>query len=210
VLIIPGLSTSFVLLRAAATSALSSLVEGRAARIGRHALIMAATLAAAAMLAAREFSARSTASASSPPPPPADRQAAGQLRRADFDRVVYVWQGLRMVRAIPTAAFEADTRVAGMRVESVEPGSPAAAARLRPGDVIAALDGTPVGTARGFALAIADRPSGPAVRLTVWRGNRPTRITMSLAAPRARAIAARRVRQQATPGRPPLLGAAST
>ena len=78
--------------------------------------------------------------------------------------VIYSWRGLWMR---PALAIDRPTK--GMLVEQVERNSPAAQAGLKPGDVIAAFDGTPVGTARNLAFAIADHCCGPTVTLRVWR-----------------------------------------
>ena len=57
----------------------------------------------------------------------------------------------------------------GMLVGHVEPKSPATTAGLREGDIITALDGMPVDTARNLAMAIADHGGGPIVTLKVSR-----------------------------------------
>ncbi len=68
-----------------------------------------------------------------------------------------------------------------MLVEQIEAGSPVATTKLQPGDIITALDGMPVDTARALALAIADRPSGRIVWLNVWHDNRLQQIAVTLA-----------------------------
>jgi S1-C subfamily serine protease len=65
-------------------------------------------------------------------------------------------------------------------VEWVVAGSPAAAAGMRPGDVIVALDGMPIVTPRAFALAIADHPTEAIVRLGVLIEGRQRRVAMLL------------------------------
>jgi S1-C subfamily serine protease len=67
-------------------------------------------------------------------------------------------------------ASATDRPAKGMLVEQVEPNSPATRAKFKQGDIITALDGMPIGTARNLALAIADHCCGPTVTLSVWRG----------------------------------------
>jgi membrane-associated protease RseP (regulator of RpoE activity) len=79
--------------------------------------------------------------------------------------VTYSWRGLMMQRAPATAHRRND----GLLVEQVQPGSPAASIKLKPGDIITALDGITVNTARSLAMAVADHCCGPTVSLSLWR-----------------------------------------
>jgi hypothetical protein len=82
----------------------------------------------------------------------------------------YFWRGADMRPMIPpSGAATILWGHEGMVVKEVEPGSPAAQAGLKPGDVVSALDGVPVHSVRALALAIADHCCGPTVRLSVWR-----------------------------------------
>lgn len=59
----------------------------------------------------------------------------------------------------------------GAFVSDVTPGSPAARAGLRPGDVVTELQGEPIGSPTELAKALDEIPSGQVVRLTVERGD---------------------------------------
>jgi S1-C subfamily serine protease len=117
--------------------------------------------------------------------------APSQLAKAALSRIqtlsrspgnngpFYFWRGADMRPvAQPTARTQAEPVEEGMVVERVEAGSPAAAAGLKAGDIVAALDGMPVATARSLALAIADHCCGPTVALSVWRGDHRREIEL--------------------------------
>jgi S1-C subfamily serine protease len=104
-----------------------------------------------------------------------DRDSRGAL---SLDRDIYYWRGALLG---PTEA--AHDKPIGMFVANVAPGSAAAKGELKPGDVIVALDGMPVGTPRFLALAVADHPSGPVVKLRVWRDGSDKRLSVPVAVP---------------------------
>ncbi len=58
----------------------------------------------------------------------------------------------------------------GVVVTGVEPGSPAAAAGVRKGDVIEAVDGQPLESAEEYHFRVRDIPIGAAARLQIARG----------------------------------------
>jgi len=60
---------------------------------------------------------------------------------------------------------------AGVLVRSVESGSPAASAGLKPGDVISEVDRRPVASVDELKNVIAKRRSGPPVLFLVHRGD---------------------------------------
>lgn len=64
-----------------------------------------------------------------------------------------------------------DAEGGGVAIVGVAPKSAASAAELRPGDVIAALDGKPVKTSADFRARIAEVPKGKAIALRVRRGD---------------------------------------
>jgi serine protease Do len=70
--------------------------------------------------------------------------------------------------------------VQGMRVLQVIPGTPAARFGLRPGDVIAAVDGTPLHDADGLVLNVGKLPADAVTRLSVWRGGTMRTVSVEL------------------------------
>jgi len=73
-------------------------------------------------------------------------------------------------------ALEAD----GALVQEVTAGSPAAAAGLRPGDLVTAVNGTTVPGPSGFVAAITARKPGEQITLTVKRGSSTLSMTATL------------------------------
>jgi serine protease Do len=57
----------------------------------------------------------------------------------------------------------------GVRIASVERDSPALRGGIRPGDVVLAVNGDKIETARGLIRAVAAAPPGNTVHLTVRR-----------------------------------------
>jgi serine protease Do len=70
--------------------------------------------------------------------------------------------------------------VKGVIVESVVPGSPAAAAGVRVGDVVRSLDGSAVGDGRELLQILAKRQPGDQVRLGVLRDRDELEVTVTL------------------------------
>jgi PDZ domain len=194
VLLVLGTLLLFMLLAAALTSVFWWLAGGnfgrpdRVSGTARKTLILT-LLFTVAMLTGGEFAGCSNQSGSRSPGSVASGPAPAAGR--DFANLAYAWRGIRMVLVNPAIASRTGhPSEAGMRVVRIAAGS-AAAAGLRPGDIVTALDGMPVDTARGLALAIADRPAGSNVRLSVWQGDLRQEIAMSLAAPTAQVLAVR-------------------
>ena len=71
---------------------------------------------------------------------------------------------------------------AGAIVADVVAKSPAAAAELRQGDVILAVNGTAIKKMRELPRIIAAIPAGEAAELTVWRDGAPITLTVEIAA----------------------------
>jgi serine protease Do len=67
----------------------------------------------------------------------------------------------------------------GALVSEVAPGSPAARAGLRPGDVVTELQGKPIATPAELADTLKKLPSGQVVRLKVNRGDSKSFIALS-------------------------------
>jgi putative serine protease PepD len=68
----------------------------------------------------------------------------------------------------------------GAVVEEVTPGTPAAQAGLRPGDVVVAIDGDPVGGAESLTAFVRERSVGDEVALTVARSGRGNEVGVTL------------------------------
>ena len=68
----------------------------------------------------------------------------------------------------------------GAIFDSPEPGSPAAAAKLEVGDLLAAINDTPLMNAQDFAPAIAAMAPGTNVYLSIRRGGQLTEIQLIL------------------------------
>jgi serine protease Do len=81
----------------------------------------------------------------------------------------------------PDAARAAgiDTR-AGALVAEVVPGSPAAKAGIKPGDIIVAFQNTPVQDPHELTRRVADTPPGTEVALTVARNRQKRTVTAKL------------------------------
>jgi S1-C subfamily serine protease len=87
-------------------------------------------------------------------------------------RVVRPWLGIR----ITTLGEEPDLQEVigldqGVLVKTLEPDAPAARSELRPADVIVAVDGAEVKTARDLQQAVLRKGVGQTVDLKVWRRN---------------------------------------
>jgi len=87
--------------------------------------------------------------------------------------------------ATPTHAYlgvgATDATPSGALVETVQAKSPAAAAGLKEGDVIVALDTTKVGGASDLVAAIAEHRPGDRVTLTGRRGAKQLSVNLTLA-----------------------------
>jgi membrane-associated protease RseP (regulator of RpoE activity) len=108
--------------------------------------------------------------------------------------VIYSWRGLLMRPELATDRSSSE----GMFVERVEPNTPARTTGLRQGDIITALDGMPVDTARNLAMAIADNASGPIVTLKVWRDHHLRSIELRPNTPPPTTTVARQVERDQT------------
>jgi serine protease Do len=74
-------------------------------------------------------------------------------------------------------------RPSGAIVAEVAPGSPAARAGIRRGDVITAIDGRPVEDAEALRFRVATQPPRGSTQVTVLRNGRPTALTLPLEPP---------------------------
>jgi S1-C subfamily serine protease len=69
----------------------------------------------------------------------------------------------------------------GVPVESVVPESPAAAAGVRPGDVIESLDGSSIGDANKLLQVLAKKQPGDTVKLGLLRDRKSLEVQVVLA-----------------------------
>jgi Do/DeqQ family serine protease len=91
------------------------------------------------------------------------------------------WLGAKLQAVTPELSREFDLkRPAGSVVTSVTSGSPAARARLVPGDVIVAVDGQGVDDPNAFNYRFTTHPLGGRVEIDVVRGGRETRVPVEL------------------------------
>ncbi len=99
--------------------------------------------------------------------------ASGRVRRG--------WMGVVMGELTSDLArsfeFEGTT---GVLIDDVDPAGPAHAAGLRPGDIVAAIDGTAVRDMADFRNRIAQAGPEVAVRLEAWRDGRSREVTVRL------------------------------
>lgn len=68
----------------------------------------------------------------------------------------------------------------GALIQEVMPGSPAEAAGVQVGDIITAVDGTPVDANHRLADVVSQYRPGDRVKITVWRAGDSKRITVTL------------------------------
>jgi serine protease Do len=73
-------------------------------------------------------------------------------------------------------------RSQGAMIASVDPESPAALAKLEPGDVILSYDGHPIERSRDLPRLVAGTPPGKEVKLRVWRDGKEFEATLKTAA----------------------------
>jgi serine protease Do len=69
----------------------------------------------------------------------------------------------------------------GAMIAAVDPDSPAAEAKLLPGDVILAYDGKPIERSRQLPRLVADTPPDKSVALSIWRDAKPQVIKLRVA-----------------------------
>ena len=70
----------------------------------------------------------------------------------------------------------------GAMIAMIDPASPAAQAKLQPGDVILAYDGKPIDRSRQLPRLVADTPPETSVKLTVWRDGKEQEVELKIAA----------------------------
>ena len=99
----------------------------------------------------------------------AELQSKGSVRRG--------WLGVAIQ---PVTAEVADSlalkKAEGALVATVSPGSPAAKAGLKQGDIVLNFDGTPIATPRELSRTVADTMIGAKKPVTVWRDGREMKL----------------------------------
>lgn len=70
----------------------------------------------------------------------------------------------------------------GALIASIDPGSPAVAAKLEPGDVILVYNGKPIDRSRQLPRLVADTPPGKTAKLSVWRDGTAHPVDVEVAA----------------------------
>jgi serine protease Do len=100
-----------------------------------------------------------------------------------FGEVRAVWIGVRGQTL--TSGNAELARPGGFRVRSVTPGSPAARAGLRPGDLIVSVDGATIVSREAFETALSTRGPGRPMRLVLRGSNGERTVTVQGQAPPA-------------------------
>ncbi len=101
--------------------------------------------------------------------------------------VIHGWLGVDTSDTDPTTPTStyvgaASTPATGARLDSVNPGGPAALNAMQPGDIITAIDDYPVRSSAELTTRLyPDRPGTP-VQVTLNRGGAPMTMTVTLAA----------------------------
>jgi serine protease Do len=70
----------------------------------------------------------------------------------------------------------------GAMIAAVDPLSPAAQAKLQPGDVILSYDGKPIDRSRQLPRLVADTPPETSAKVTVWRDGKDYEVELKIAA----------------------------
>jgi serine protease Do len=107
------------------------------------------------------------------------QSVVGQLK--DKGAVTRGWVGVQIQPVTPEIADSIGLkRAEGALVAEPQPNGPAAKAGIVAGDVITAVNGTPVKDARDLARQIGSIAPGTTVRLTVWRKGEDKTFSMAL------------------------------
>jgi serine protease Do len=103
----------------------------------------------------------------------------GQLRAFGFVRAG--WFGVVAQALTPELAEAEGLDVPrGAIISSIDPAGPAARTDLRPGDVVVAVNGSPIADVRALWRAAAVLPSGTFATLRVWRAGKPRDVKVGV------------------------------
>ena len=108
---------------------------------------------------------------------PVDRAKRIVADLVKFGHVQAVWVGLHGRNLTPRS--EPDGPARGYRVRTVEPGSPAERAGIRPGDQIVSVDAAPIDSRESFETALSTRGPGKPMKIVLRRdgGDRTVTVT---------------------------------
>ncbi|HEY1418787.1 MAG TPA: PDZ domain-containing protein, partial [Myxococcaceae bacterium] len=97
-----------------------------------------------------------------------------------FGKVRPAWVGINPMDLTEPAARKLGwDRSDGILVESVDPGSPAAAAGVKPGDIVSELEGSPVQDADEFQAKVRGYPAKAAMPLVIFRRGQKLEVTVT-------------------------------
>ena len=93
------------------------------------------------------------------------------------------WIGAR-IQPVTDALAEAVglDKSRGAMIATIDQASPAAQAKLEPGDVILTYDGKPIDRSRQLPLLVAGTPPDKTVKLSIWRDRKEHDVTLKVAA----------------------------
>jgi serine protease Do len=93
------------------------------------------------------------------------------------------WIGAR-IQPVTDALAEAVglPKSRGAMIATIDQGSPAAQAKLEPGDVILTYDGKPIDRSRQLPLLVAGTPPDKPVKLSIWHDRKEHEVTLKVAA----------------------------
>lgn len=109
------------------------------------------------------------------------------LARREMDEIVRTghvtrgWLGATIQDITPALAngFGLDKNE-GVLISDVAPGSPAARAGLKSGDVVLSMNGQPVNSSADLRMRVSEAGPGASVPMTVWRGGSTINFTVKL------------------------------
>jgi len=107
---------------------------------------------------------------------PVDRARRIVSDLVKFGHVKPVWVGLHG-RSVTSRGEE--TRARGFRIRSVDPGSPADRAGIRPGDQIVAVDTTPIDSQEAFETALSTRGPGKPMKIVLKNASGDRTVTLA-------------------------------
>jgi serine protease Do len=123
---------------------------------------------------------------------PMSRRLLEEVDRLEEGRpIVYGYLGVTVAEPTPAQLVAADVS-AGLRVESTDPGSPAAGL-LAPGDLLIQMNEQPVGDTDQFVRSVGDTAVGRPVLVDLVRDGKPMSMTL---VPRRRALQASAVTRE--------------